>query len=142
MADLNPLIRLRKFRVEEKQKILADLFRQAELLEGRKRAIFEEIERERQLAESGIDIEALVTFAAYSARMASEVERLNSQLKKLDVKIERAQEDMREAFSEQKKAQIIQQRRDDEERAEIDAKESKNLDEIGIEVFRRLDDKG
>ncbi|HPQ50475.1 MAG: flagellar FliJ family protein [Alphaproteobacteria bacterium] len=142
MADLNPLIRLRKFRVEEKQKILADLFRQAELLEGRKRAIFEEIERERQLAESGIDIEALVTFAAYSARMASEVERLNSQLKKLDVKIERAQEDMREAFSEQKKAQIIQQRRDDEERAEIDAKENKNLDEIGIEVFRRLDDKG
>lgn len=139
MADLEPLIRLRKFRVEEKQKALAELFRQAELLEGRKRVILDEMAYERNLAETGGNIDALVAYAAYSSRMATEIDRLDGQLSKLDKRIERAQEEMREAFSEQKKAQIIQERRDAEELAEQEAKESKNLDEIGIEVFRRSD---
>ncbi|HOO51658.1 MAG TPA: flagellar export protein FliJ [Alphaproteobacteria bacterium] len=137
MADLEPLIRLRRFRVEEKQKALAELFRQAELLEGRKRSILGELDHERLLAERSGDVDSLVAYAAYSSRMATEIDRLDGQLEKLDLRIEKAQDDMREAFSEQKKAQIIQERRDAEERAEQDAKESKNLDEIGIEVFRR-----
>lgn len=140
MADLNPLIRLRKFRVEEKQKVLAELFRQAELLESRKRVITDEVAHEQVTAENSGRVEDLIAFAAYSSRMVGELERLDGQLKKLDLKIARAQEDMREAFSEQKKAQIIQERRDAEEQDERDAKESKNLDEIGIEVFRRSTD--
>ena len=141
MADLNPLIKLRKFRVEEKQKILAELFRQAELLEGRKRTILDEMAYERKIAEEAGQVEALVTYAAYSSRMMGEIDRLDVQLKRLDVKIEKAQDDMREAFSEQKKAQIIQERREAEEQAERDAKESKSLDEIGIEAFRRSEDR-
>lgn len=141
MADLNPLIRLRKFRVEEKQKILAELFRQAELLEGRKRAILDEMAHERKIAEESRQVEALVTYAAYSSRMMGEVDRLDVQLKRLDVKIEKAQDDMREAFSEQKKAEIIQERREAEEMAEREAKESKSLDDIGIEAFRRSEDR-
>lgn len=140
MADLNPLIRLRKFRVEEKQKVLAELFRQAELLESRKRVIADEVAHEQVTAENSGRVEDLIAFAAYSSRMVGELDRLDGQLKKLDLKITRAQDDMREAFSEQKKAQIIQDRRDAEEQAEQDAKESKNLDEIGIEVFRRNSD--
>lgn len=140
MADLNPLIRLRKFRVEEKQKVLAELFRQAELLETRKRVIVEEVAHEQVVAENSGRVEDLIAFAAYSSRMVSELDRLDGQLKKLDLRIAKAQEDMREAFSEQKKAQIIQERRDAEEQAERDAKDSKNLDEIGIEVFRRQSD--
>ncbi len=140
MADLNPLIRLRKFRVEEKQKVLAELFRQAELLESRKRVITDEVAHEQVTAENSGRVEDLIAFAAYSSRMVGELDRLDGQLKKLDLKITRAQDDMREAFSEQKKAQIIQDRRDAEEQAEQDAKESKNLDEIGIEVFRRNSD--
>ncbi len=140
MADLNPLIRLRKFRVEEKQKVLAELFRQAELLESRKRVITDEVAHEQVTAENSGRVEDLIAFAAYSSRMVGELDRLDGQLKKLDLKITRAQDDMREAFSEQKKAQIIQDRRDAEEQAEQDANESKNLDEIGIEVFRRNSD--
>lgn len=137
MADLEPLIRLRKFRVEEKQKVLAELFRQAELLEVRKRMILDELDRERQMAEEGNNIDALVAYAAYSSRMAGEIDKLDGQIRKLDVRIEKAQDDMREAFSEQKKAQIIQDRRDAEEQAEQDAKDNKSLDEIGLEAFRR-----
>ena len=122
-----------------KTKNLADLFRQAELLEGRKRAIFEEIERERQLGESGnrywsFGILRLI-LREWPVKSSDWIVSLkNWMLKSSGLR--------RYAWSvfRTEKAQIIQQRRDDEERAEIDAKKQ-NLDEIGIEVLRN-DDKG
>lgn len=140
MADLNPLIRLRKYRVEEKQKALAELFRQAELLEARKRTLLGDIAREEEIALASDAIDAYVTFAAYAARVQTEVENINQGLARLDARIAKAQEDMREAFSEQKKVEIIQRNRDAEEAAKEAQKESNTLDEVGIEVFRRKED--
>lgn len=140
MADLNPLIRLRKYRVEEKQKVLAELFRQAELLEGRKRHLLSDVEREQDIAETSGDIDSMVAFAAYAARVYEGIEKLDMQLAKMEPRILKAQDEMREAFSEQKKAEIIQEQRDKEE-ADLQAKkENANLDEIGVEVFRRKED--
>lgn len=137
MADLNPLIRLRKYRVEEKQKALAELFRQTELLEGRKRSLLAEVEREKEIAETSMDINSMVAFASYAARVYAGIEKLNIQIERMEPRILKAQDEMREAFSEQKKAEIIQEQRDKEEAAEIARKENTNLDEIGIEGFRR-----
>jgi flagellar export protein FliJ len=58
----------------------------------------------------------------------------------MEPRIVRAQDEMREAFSEQKKAEIIQEQRDKEEAEEIARKENTNLDEIGIEGFRRKEE--
>jgi flagellar FliJ protein len=140
MADLKPLIRLRKYRVEEKQKALAELFRQTELLETRKRLLFTEMEREEKLAEDSGSIDAMYAFVAYAARVHTEIEKLNRLLALIEPRIQKAQEEIREAFSEQKKAEIIQDRRDEQERLEIAKKEDTNLNEIGIEVFRRKEE--
>jgi len=137
MADLKPLIRLRKYRVEEKQKVLAELFRQTELLEGRKRVLSIEMDREEELANESDSIDAIFAFVAYAARVNTEIEKLNMLLEKMEPKILKAQDDMREAFSEQKKAEIIQEKREDDEQKEIARKENSNLDAIGVEVFRR-----
>lgn len=139
MADLNPLIRLRKYRVEEKQKALAELFRQTELLEGRKRFLLDELEREQNLAETSPNIDAMISFVSYASRIYGEVENLDRNIAKMEPRIRRAQDDMREAFSEQKKAEIIQEQRDKEEADAIAKKENINLDEIGMDVFRRKD---
>lgn len=137
MADLKPLIRLRKYRVEEKQKVLAELFRQTELLEARKRVLFADMEREEALANSSDSIDAMFAFVAYAGRVHTEIEKLNMLLGLMEPRILKAQDEMREAFSEQKKAEIIQEKREDEEQKEIARKENTNLDEIGVEVFRR-----
>lgn len=139
MADLNPLIRLRKYRVEEKQKALAELFRQTELLEGRKRVLLLEIEREEVLANKANSIDAMFSFVAYAARVNTEIEKLNKLIEMMEPRILKAQDEMREAFSEQKKAEIIQAQREAEEAKNIAKKENTNLDEIGGEVFRRKD---
>ncbi|MBL8640823.1 MAG: flagellar FliJ family protein [Alphaproteobacteria bacterium] len=139
MTDLNPLIRLRKYRVEEKQKALAELFRQTELLEGRKRVLLSEIEREEVLANKANSIDAMFSFVAYAARVNTEIEKLNKLIEMMEPRILKAQDEMREAFSEQKKAEIIQAQREAEEAKNIAKKENTNLDEIGGEVFRRKD---
>lgn len=140
MTDLNPLIRLRKYRVEEKQKVLAELFRQTELLEGRKRILLADMEREEALAQESDSIDAMFAFVAYAARVHTEIEKLNILIEKMEPRIIKAQDDMREAFSEQKKAEIIQEKREADEAKEIAKKEDTNLNEIGIEVFRRKEE--
>jgi flagellar FliJ protein len=141
MADLDPLIRLRKYGVEEKQKILADLFRAAEALESRKADLLAQVAAERQLAEDrGAEFETLAAFTLYMGRVRQVVELIDAEIAKLDRRIEKAQEDMREAFGEMKKIEIIQHRREEAERAEENRREGKVLDEVGIEGFRRRED--
>ena len=48
MANLNPLIRVRKHTVEQKQKALADLYRQAEELISQKKKLLDQLAVERQ----------------------------------------------------------------------------------------------
>ncbi len=137
MAHLEPLIRLRKYRVEEKQKALAELFRQTELLEGRKRVLLADMEREEDLANASDSIDAMFSFVAYAARVHTEIEKLNMLIGLMEPRILKAQDEMREAFAEQKKAELIQEQRDAEEKKAIARKENTNLDEIGVEAFRR-----
>ena len=137
MADLNWLIRLRKYRVEEKQKAMAELFRQAELLEGRKRTLLDDRAREEILSNESEEIDAYITFAAYAGRLQKEIDRLNQNLSKLDLRIAKGQEELREAFAEQKKIEIIQSKRDEDDAAKEAVKESNMMDDIGIEGFRR-----
>ena len=49
------------------------------------------------------------------------------------------QEHQWDLTDEQKKADLIQEKREDEEAKAIAHKENTNLDEIGVEVFRRKD---
>ena len=72
MANLNPLIRLRKYRVEEKQKILADLFRQAEKIESRKSFLLKQKDDEQDIAEERNDYETLTAFALFAERVRAE----------------------------------------------------------------------
>ena len=137
MANLNPLIRLRKYRVEEKQKILADLFRQAEKIESRKSFLLKQKDDEQDIAEERNDYETLTAFALFAERVRGEIESLNDEMAKLNVRIGIAQDAMREAFGELKKIEIIQKNRDDEDdKAEL-KREGQVLDEVALEGFRR-----
>jgi flagellar FliJ protein len=140
MADLAPLIRLRKYGVEEKQKILADLFREAEALEARKADFLAQVEKERCIAEKVGDFDTHAAFTLFANRARQAVDGINATLKRLDVRIAKAQDEMREAFGEMKKVEIIQRRRQEEERAAEDRRESQILDEVGIEGFRRKEE--
>ena len=58
MADLASLIRLRKHTVDQKQKFLAELYRQAEALENKKAGYKDKLQNERALLEEQEMLEA------------------------------------------------------------------------------------
>ena len=140
MADLEGLIRLRRNTVEEKQRIIADLFRNAEKIEKRKTALEEKLQKEREAIDNNPELETLTYFGAFEQVALRDIDRLTVELQKWEERIEIAQDDMRNAFADLKRVEIVDRRRKEEALAEQKAKETLELDEIGIEGFRRKGD--
>lgn len=140
MADLKPLIRVRKHAVEQKQKFLAELYRQAEQLQSEKDKYLLQLKTERVAIEGTDSVETLGDYARFEKAVRMRVGQIDVAVAKLETRINIAREDMREAFSELKKIEITQRRREEEAQAEIDKKQAQELDEIGIEGFRRKED--
>lgn len=136
MANLNPLIRVRKHAAEQKQKLLAELYRQAEELQGQKIALETQLQVEQEKVRE-LGVEMLSYFGPYSEAVKGRVVEIEESMQKLSVRIEAARESVREAFADLKKIEITQERRDDEEEAARNKKEASDLDETALEIFRR-----
>lgn len=137
MANLRALIRLRKHTVEERQKILSNLYREAENLAARKQSMESQLHEERELARN--DSAAAAYYGQYAENMRKKIEKMDEAIRRINHRIDAAREDVRSAFAEQKKIEIIQQSREDAERKEQEEKKSQELDDIAIEGFRRKD---
>lgn len=140
MADLDGLIRLRRNTVEEKQKILADLLRSVEKLEKRQKDLECKLQREREAIDNNPELETLTYFGAFEQVALRDIDRLAQEIRKWEERIAIAQDDMRNAFADLKRVEIVDRRRKEEALAAYKAKETKEHDEIGIEGFRRRDD--
>lgn len=136
MADLDPLIRVRKHAVEQKQKFLAELYRQAEELESQKKNMLDTLAEERKNVD-GMGVEALGYFGHYSGAVKARVEDIDEAMVKLNNRIEMARDDMARAYEELKKIEITQERREAEEQKERKKKEDGIMDEIALEGYRR-----
>ena len=140
MADLSGLIRVRKHAVEQKQKFIAELYRQAEELENQKTTLLNQLDEERdKMQEFGVEM--LSYFGPYSEAVKERVIEINQASSALESRIEIAREDMREAFAELKKIQLTQENRQAEEEKALDKKEVEELDEIALEAYRRNQNK-
>jgi flagellar FliJ protein len=137
MADLNPLIRVRKHTVEQKQKFLAELYRQSEILAAQKQELQEQMAQEREKLKQSNSVDMMRYFNVYNQAVNAKIKDIEQSMKMLDTRIEIAREDMREAFADLKKISITQERRETEEIAELNKKESQLLDEMAIDGYRR-----
>ena len=140
MADLKSLIRFRKHGVDEKRRQLAQLYREAELVERQKKIIEDQMQREIDLAKDMGSVYAQAYLGKYLQGARRKVKALEKSIEKINVRIAAAQEDMRESFAEMKKVEITQARRDAREDAAQKKKEEAELDEIAIDQFRRKDE--
>ncbi len=140
MADLEALIRLRRHSVEEKQKILAEIFRQVEVIERRQQELLDRLSKERKALDENFNIETRAYYGRFEGVIRNDVARLDVELRKLEIRVQLAQEEVRNAFAEMKRVEIVHKRRQAEEAKVIKDKESLEMDEIGIEGFRRQED--
>ena len=140
MANLLSLIKLRRHTVEEKQKVLAELYREAESIEATKNNLIERLRKEREALEQNSAIEMFAYFGRFSQNIQRMLERLNAEKRKLEGRITVAQDDMREAFANVKRIEIVQKSREDAEKKKQSDKETREMDEIGIDGFRRKEE--
>ena len=140
MADLDSLIRLRKHTVDEKQKVLSEIYRQIEQLEYRKEELLKRLEKERKALDEDLSLETRDFYGRFEGVIRSDVDRIDIEIRNLEANLDKAQEDVRAAFADQKRVEIVNERRKEEQAQEIKNKESLELDEIGIEGFRRKED--
>ncbi|AGH97487.1 flagellar FliJ family protein [Micavibrio aeruginosavorus] len=140
MADLNPLIRWRKYVIDEKQKVLSSLYREAENLQQKRDKMESDLAHEKELASNSEVTEATTYYGRYAEVQRKKIAQMDGAIAKINARIERAQDEIRAAFADLKKVQITQKNREDREEAEQNRKETIMLDEIGLETFRRNDE--
>jgi flagellar export protein FliJ len=138
MTKLDGLIRVQKHRVDEKQKILARLYREQEEIEQKKQDLIDQVESERQVAASmQQDVLTQLAFARFSDNAKKTLEQIEGQINTIRMRVSLAQEDIRKAFEDMKKTEIVDQNRQEAEQKAATKKENTELDEIGIETHRR-----
>jgi flagellar export protein FliJ len=137
MAELDPLIRLYKKRVDDKQRVLADLYRTLEELESRKQAMLDEIESESKAVEEMNSLDTQNFFGAYAAGMRKKIHRVDDEIQKMELLVNAAREEVREGFTELKKVEITAESRAQAEAKLLAKKDSDLMDEIGLDAFRR-----
>lgn len=137
MSDkLDPLIRVRRHVVEQKQKFLAELYRQAEELETQKATMLRQHQEEQEKIKT-MDVDMLSYFGPYSEAVKERVAEIDGAIGTLEARIDIAREDMRESFSELKKIEITQENRQKEIADELRKKEDQVLDEVALDNYRR-----
>ena len=137
MANLKSLIKLRRHTVDEKQKILAELYRQVETIERNKKILIDRLREERETLDRNPTLEMYAYFGRFSQNIHRSLERMHQEKQKLEVRIGIAQDDVREAFAGMKRVEIVQSEREKAERKAQDDKDSREMDEIGIDGYLR-----
>ena len=135
---LKTLIRLSKFNVDEKRRLLT-------ALQAREDQILEEIERSKQqlkdeqriAAEDSTGVGFL--YGAYHRAWMGKRDEQDRALAAVRHQIEGARDELAEAYRQQKTYEVTQAAREKREQEEADRKEQIFLDEVGATTHRRKD---
>jgi flagellar export protein FliJ len=135
MKAIDGLIRLHRWKLDEKRLKLSELERLAGNLREQIRKLGESVSQERVVA-AGSN-EANFGFGAFAAEAVERRKRLEQSLADAEEEMHAAGEEVAEAFRELKKFDVVKSRevRLTEERAR--RREQTVLDEVGLTVFRR-----
>lgn len=132
---LDSVIRLQKWRLDEKRRQLGDLLSLSEQLQTELANLEAELQAEQALAAR--NFEAGRTYATYALGYIDRRERLRQSLANVEKQIESAQEEVRGAFRELKTIEITKDNRDKVETLQVNRRQQNELDELGLNPQRR-----
>ena len=135
MKGLAQLIRLHRWRLDEKRQKVAELETFREGLQQKLRDLASEITSEQEVA--GARPEEAITYGGYAIAAIDRREKLNASLKELESAMTLLLEEVSDAFREFKKYDLIQTRNERLARKREDRQQQADMDEAGLNVFRR-----
>jgi flagellar export protein FliJ len=134
-ADLTVLIRLHKHELDEKRRVLGELYSAVAVLERERRTLERLFEMEKDAVKTNGDVH--FTFSSYVEKVKQNREKIDKAEAELEKQVEKAKESLMETFSELKKYEMTQAERLRLEEEERQLRDAKSLDDIGLESFRR-----
>lgn len=138
MARLDSLIRFKKHGLDEKQKALGELNSLLAKLENDVMDL--DKEREYEISISKNDLLLAMAIPQYLENNKKRKEKIQKAIKNVEEKIEKAMDEIRDAFAELKKYEIVEDRRKEAKAKAILKKETQEFDQIAIERFSRNKD--
>jgi flagellar protein FliJ len=133
--NLNTLIRLNEWNVDERRRELGQVLRAlAELEDGLER-LRQEVVKEQNAAMAAPD-EAGLFYGNYAQAVIGRRQKLNEGIQRMEAQIAAAREKLNEAYRELKKFEVAQKTRDAREAQELARRDQNVLDEIGLQLFR------
>ena len=135
MKGLPNLIRLHRWRLDEKRRDLAELERLAAELGEQRRRMEEEVKAEQKAASASP--EAGYAYGPYANAVIARRAKLAVSLAAVKAKIVQAAADVTEGFQELKRLEIAQEHRQEAARRNADKAEQTLLDEMGLTSHRR-----
>lgn len=133
--DLNTLIRLNEWTVDERRRELGDVLASLAELESGLLRLREELAREQGVVQASPE-EAGFFYGNYAQAVIERRHRLNAGISRMEEEVAQARDKLNEAYRELKKFEIAQDLRDTHETQELARKEQIDLDELGLQAYR------
>ena len=135
MRGVDGLIRLWKWRLDERRRIVVDLEILRAGIERQMAKLDEELEWERKVATQNYD----ASFGFTSYRKANRERHANQEVSREEVidRIKAAQEEVNAAYRELKKYELVLENWERRERQKQERREQAEMDEAGLQGFRR-----
>jgi flagellar export protein FliJ len=130
---------LHRWQLNEKRRHLVELERLAQRLAAQIRELEVEIRNEQQVA--GSSTEAAMTYGDYARAATGRREKLDASLAELQSQRVVAKEEVAEAYRELKKYELVKVRNQRLANKRRQRQEQQVLDEVGLNQFRRRDDR-
>ncbi|MBK4717349.1 flagellar FliJ family protein [Azospirillum sp. YIM DDC1] len=135
MSSLKTIIRLQKWKLDEKRRALAELQSLADRLQAEIERLKEEIAAERDTARG--NVEYAFTYSNYIQAAMERGKRLTQSMGQVEAQIAVATDEMAEAFQELKRYELAEEERLKREKEKLKRKEANMLDETALVGFRR-----
>jgi flagellar export protein FliJ len=129
------LIRLHKWRLDEKRQVLAELERLASRLRQELIDLELEVADEQQVAAASPD--AMSAYGPYATAVIARRAKMNQSLAEVEQRMQGALEEVSLAFRELKKYELVHARRHRAAQEQENRQQQAVLDELGLSLFRR-----
>lgn len=134
--DLQALIRVRDWQVEEKSRVLRDLLHDLDDLKVQARRFEREVKAEQETARVSPD-EAGMAYAGYARRVLDRRAELNKAIADAEAAVSIAKDEVARVYRELKTLEIAQENRERSETVEAERRQTIALDEIALQGFRQ-----
>jgi flagellar export protein FliJ len=138
MKGLDGLIRLHRWKLDEKRLVLAELERLAARLRQELVDLENEVLDEQRIAAASA--EAMATYGHYAAAVIAKRTKLTQSLSEIEERMRAALEEVTAAFRELKKYELVKARRDKNAEQQEKRQQQAVLDELGLVVYRRKEE--